>query len=282
MTPSRAGKLSYFFLCAVPILTILFAFVTGHISYRIYVPVWLLVVVLMLLAVRSVSAGAFRSANKEKRYLAMAGGLQVLPICFLAILFGLGPPPGSREEWVATAVEQKVRFDALLAGGVCMALGLSLLKVVLVERGEKMFAQLGHTAVLIALPVFLIVTAFWHSFALEAYKIRIQNGSSKNLELFTAAMLQIWIITICEVLLTYLAIAMYARSLQLAGLFRRTGGLAYIIFSSAAILSILCYPLYPGSEPFSGFPYYPFMIPAIPIMLSYYMGVNIIKHAGKV
>lgn len=273
-------RLGYIYLCCIPILTIFFAFVTGHISYKLYVPIWLLNFVLMGMAVGFLGANAFTGYDREKRQLLAAGCLLVLPICFLAILFGMGPPPDTREEWVATAVEQKIRFDILLAGGIFVALGLSLTKLILNERGEKLYAQLGHTAILIAIPVFLIVTSFWHSFALHAYKVRLESNTKQPQEWFAAMAQQIWILTICEILLTYFAIAMFARSLMLTQIFKRTPAFVYILFCTIAIISVLCFPLYPGSAPFSGFPYYPFMIPAIPIIICYYIGVNLIRYAG--
>ncbi len=192
----------------------------------------------------------------------------------------MGQPPDTREEWVATAVEQKTRFDILLAGGIFVALGLSLIKPILNERGEKLYAQLGYTAILIAIPVFLIVTSFWHSFALHAYKVRLESNTQQPQAWFAAMAQQIWILTICEILLTYFAIAMFARSLMLTRVFKRTPAFLYILFCTIAILSVLCFPLYPGSAPFSGFPYYPFMIPAVPIIICYYIGVNLIRYAG--
>ncbi|HVU97961.1 MAG TPA: hypothetical protein VHE34_22210 [Puia sp.] len=278
--PSFAHRLSYVYLCLVPIVTFVLAFVTGHISYRIYVPVWILNLIVMFLALRVLSAGAFRG-EPESRHLAVAGCLLVLPAGILAILFGIGPPPETREEWVATTLEQKIRFDALLAAGIIMVLGWSLIKRWLDDRGEKVYSSLGHTALLIALPLFLVVTSYWHSFALEAYKVRIQSGTPKSIDWFIAASLQVWVITICEIALTYFAIAMFASALKKLRVFSRPAAVAYIAISLVALVAVLGYPLYPGSAPFSGFPYYPFMIPAVPIMLCYYIGFNLVRLAGR-
>jgi hypothetical protein len=275
-------SLSYVYLCSIPVLTFVFAFTTGHISPRLYIPIWLLNFCIMALAAWTLGAKAFRSAKKEKRYLILGGCLLILPIALLSILFGMGAPPDTIREWVDTATEQKVRFDILLVDGILVALGLSLIKLFLQEEGEKLFTQLGFTAVLIAIPLFFINTSFWHSFALQSYKIKIAgNAPEKPLEWFTPAFQQIWIITIGQVLLTYFSAAMFAGSLRQTGIFRRAPALIYIVFSVIAILAILLFPLYPGATAFSGFPYYPFMIPAVPIMLFYYVGVNLLKVAGK-
>ena len=276
MTPIKS--ISYIYLCSIPVLTLILAFQLDHISYKLYVPIWLLNFCLMAVATWVLGANAIKSPEKEKRYLAYGAGLLILPICFLSILFGMGAPPDSIQKWVDTATEQKVRFDILLADGIFIALGLSILRLVLQEKGEKLYTQLGYTAIVIAIPLFFVNTSFWHSFAIQSYKIKIANGApNKPLEWFTPAALQIWIITIGQVLLTYFSVAMFARSLRQVRIFRRIPAVIYIVFSAIAIVSILLFPLYPGATAFSGFPYYPFMIPAVPMMLSYYMGVNLLK-----
>ena len=276
MTPIKS--ISYIYLCSIPVLTLILAFQLDHISYKLYVPIWLLNFCLMAVATWVLGANTIKSPEKEKRYLAYGAGLLILPICFLSILFGMGAPPDSIQKWVDTATEQKVRFDILLADGIFIALGLSILRLVLQEKGEKLYTQLGYTAIVIAIPLFFVNTSFWHSFAIQSYKIKIANGApNKPLEWFTPAALQIWIITIGQVLLTYFSVAMFARSLWQVKIFRRIPAVIYIVFSAIAIVSILLFPLYPGATAFSGFPYYPFMIPAVPMMLSYYMGVNLLK-----
>jgi hypothetical protein len=275
----RAKTFGYIYLCCIPVLTFILVFALGHISYKVYIPIWLLNFCIMAWAVRALGAGAFRAVEKEKRYLAYGSCLLILTVGLLSILFGMGAPPDTRQGWVDTATEQKVRFDILLADGILVALGLSLIKLVLQEKGEKLYTQLGYTAIIIAIPLFFINTSFWHSFALQSFKIKIANGAaSKPQEWYTPAALQIWIITIGQVLLTYFSVAMFACSLRQTKIFRRVPAVIYITFSVVAIVSILLFPLYPGATAFSGFPYYPFMIPAVPIMLCYYMGVNVLRN----
>jgi len=275
-------SLSYIYLCSIPVLTFVFAFTTGHISPRLYIPIWLLNFCIMALATWTLGAKAFRSAPKEKSRLIYGGCLLILPVALLSILFGMGAPPDSIRGWVETATEQKVRFDILLVDGILVALGLSLIKLVLQQEGEQLFTQLGFTAVLIAIPLFFINTSFWHSFALQTYKIKIANSSPERpLEWFAPAAQQIWIITIGQVLLTYFSAAMFAGSLRQTRIFRRAPAYIYIVFSVIAILAILLFPLYPGATAFSGFPYYPFMIPAVPIIVFYYIGVNLLKCASE-
>jgi len=276
-------SISYIYLCGVPVLTFILAFQLGHISYKVYVPIWLVNIALMLAAAWILGAKGTKSTEKEKRYLAFGACLLILPVCMLSILFGMGAPPGSIQGWVDTATEQKARFDILLADGILVALGLSLVKLVLNEKGEKFYAQLGYTAIVIAIPLFFINTSFWHSFAIQTYKIRIARGApGKPLEWFAPAMQQIWVITIGQVLLTYFSAAMFAGALLRAGIFKKAAAAIYIAFSIVAMLSILLFTMYPGATAFSGFPYYPFMIPAVPIMLFYYIGVNLLRTCREV
>ena len=278
MTSTRL--VSYIYLCCVPVLTFIFAFQLGHVSYKIYVPIWLLNLCIMAAAAWVLGANAIKSTEKEKRYLAYGAGLLILPTCLLSILFGMGAPPDTMQQWVDTATEQKVRFDIIMAGGILVALGLSVLRLVLQEKGEKLYTQLGYTAIVIAIPLFFVNTSFWHSFALESFKVKIASGSPhKSLEWYHPAAQHIWIITIGQVLLTYFSVAMFAGALRHVRIFRKAPAMIYIVFSLIAIVSILLFPLYPDAAAFSGFPYYPFMIPAVPIMLCYYVGVNLLaKH----
>ncbi len=62
-------RLGYIYLCCIPILTIFLAFVTGHISYKLYVPIWSLNFVLMSMAVGFLGANAFTgSIGKNASY----------------------------------------------------------------------------------------------------------------------------------------------------------------------------------------------------------------------
>jgi hypothetical protein len=278
-----AKTFGYIYLCCIPVLTFILAFGLGHVPYDVYVPIWLLNFCIMAWAVRVLGAGAFRAVEKEKRYLAYGSSLLILTFGLLSILFGIGAPPDTIQGWVNTATEQKVRFDILLADGILMALGLSLFKVVLEEKGEKLYTQLGYTAIIIAIPLFFINTSFWHSFAIQSFKIKIASGAlNKPQDWYSPAAQQTWIITIGQVLLTYFAVAMFACSLRQTKVFRRVPAVIYVTFSVVAIVSILLFPLYPGAAAFSGFPYYPFMIPAVPIMLCYYMGVNVLRNISAV
>ncbi len=116
----------------------------------------------------------------------------------------------------------------------------------------------------------------------ETYKIKLASGSGKTPDWFLPAINQIWILSVVEVSLTYFTIIAFAAALKSANWFRKIPSRIYIIISILAIVCILLQPLYSGSVVFSGFPYYPFMIPAIPFFLIYFIGVNLLRKVGTI
>lgn len=92
---------------------------------------------------------------------------------------------------------------------------------------------------------------------------------------------QFMLISVIEVSLTYFATAAFAASLKSAQWFRKGASRVYIIISLLAFLSVALYGLYPETISAAGFPFYPFMIPAIPFTMPYYIGINLLRRAGN-
>ncbi len=66
-------QLSQIYLSAVPILTIVLGLGIGYISYKIYLPVWLLNVVLIIASMKSLAVHKYSTEdNTGKRYQAHA------------------------------------------------------------------------------------------------------------------------------------------------------------------------------------------------------------------
>lgn len=273
----NAGQL---YLSLVPFVATFLAFTSGHISYKIYLPIWAVNVCLMIVSAWYVGAFVIRNNNPEKKHLALVGCLLLAPTLMTSIFGGMGTPPGTIKEWVLTATEQQVRFSILIISGILIGFGFILLKEKLNQTTGNFYAQFGFAAIIIAMPIMIFNMSFWHSFALEAYKIKINSPSGKSPEWFTPFINQVWVLSIVEVSLTYFAIIAFSAALKSANLFRKTASYIYITISALAIVCILLYPLYPDSTIFSGFPYYPFMIPAIPFFLIYFMGINLLKNVG--
>ena len=269
------------YLSLVPILTTIFAFVTGHISYKIYLPIWIINVCLMIIAAWILGAHVIRNHDHEKKHLAVIGCFLITPGLLVSIFFGMGAPPETPAEWVATATEQQVRFSILIICATLIGFGLGLLREKLKTTGENFYSQLGFTAIMMAIPLFVIVTTFWHSFALESYRIQMASASEKIPEWYLPIRKQVWVISMVEVVLIYLATAAFAASLKSAGWFRKTPSRIYIVISLFAIIIILLYPIYPVSVTSAGFPYIPFMIPGVTFFMLYFIGINLLRRAGN-
>src|ERR1041384_3153446 len=100
-------KVSQIYLSIVPILTFIFAFVTGYISYKIYLPIWIINVCLMVTASWILGLHVVRNHDVEKNHLAIAAFFLIVPWILVSIFFGLGPPPQTPAGWAATATEQE-------------------------------------------------------------------------------------------------------------------------------------------------------------------------------
>ncbi|WP_157618271.1 hypothetical protein [Spirosoma spitsbergense] len=113
----------------------LLAFTIGHTSYTIYLPIWMIHVCLMLLAAWVLSSKALPSQDEDTKQLVICAYLFVIPWVFIALFGGMGPPPATAEGWVATAIEQQVRYAILLGSGVFFTLGFALLRNQLKRTG---------------------------------------------------------------------------------------------------------------------------------------------------
>lgn len=273
----NAGQI---YLTLVPFVATILAFATGHVSYKIYLPLWIINICLMIIAAWFLGAHVIKNNDTEKRHLAIVGCLLLAPTLLTSIFGGMGAPPDTINEWVASATEQQVRFSFLIISGILICFGLILLREKLKGTPGNFYAQLGFAAILIVLPILIFNMSFWHSFALETYKIKINSVPEKFPEWFKPIVNQVWVLSVVEVSLTYLAIAAFVAALKSARWFHKVPSCIYIIISLLAIVCILLYPLYPGSTVFSGFPYYPFMIPAIPFFLIYFIGINLLRKVG--
>lgn len=267
------------YLSLVPAAVTFFAFVTGHISPVIYLPIWGLNAILMIIAAWVLGANAINKNDLEKKHLALVACLLLFPTLLFSVFFGMGAPPDTVKGWVDTAAEQQARFTILIIGGIIIAFGLILLREILKRTQGDFYAHLGLAAILIAMPLFLFNMSFWHSFALETYKIKLA-APEKPLDWSIPPRSLVWALSMIEVSLIYIAIAAFAAALKSAGWFREIPSRIYITISIIAIVSILLYPLFPFSSAFSGFPYYPFMIPAIPFFVIYFMGINLLKRVN--
>ncbi|HTL08404.1 MAG TPA: hypothetical protein VL307_09120, partial [Chitinophagaceae bacterium] len=147
-TPAR--NISQLWLTLVPILTVAFGLGVGYISYKIYLPVWLLNVVLMLAAMWRLGVFSYRQQNEEQQRVIIGAVLCILPTLLTSMFFGLGAPPyESAAAWVASATEQRVRYYFLLGAGLLMTFGFVVLCKQLRIAGEDFYSSLALMAMAI-------------------------------------------------------------------------------------------------------------------------------------
>lgn len=269
-------KTSRIYLLLVPLLVVIFGFGIGKISYTFYLPIWLINVILMVMA--SWILGLHVITKKtEKTYLAAGAFFLIAPWILVSMFFGLGPPPETATGWVATATEQQVRYSMLTVAGVFITLGFTLLKEKLKNEGETYFSLLGFIAIIIAIPLFILDMLFWGFSLTESFKILVSANTEKLPEWFKPLSVLFGMISLVEVALTYLAITFFAISMNRVGWLGKTSSNVYILISLFAFILIVLSAFLP--EPFvtAGFAV---SIPAIPFLMPYFMGINLLRRAG--
>ena len=271
-------KIAYLYLSIVPFLTAALGFGVGHISYKIYLPVWIINVILMLASAWVLGLHFIRKADKEKKQHAFTGFALMIPWILLSVLFGFGALPETISAWVASATEQQIRYSILVIAGVFIALGFALLKEKLATTEGGFYATMGFTAVMIAIPLFIINMIFWGFYLTEFFTILTKEGLEKMPEWSAPVRKLFSLLSVAEVALTYMAIAAFALALKAAGWFRKTPVWIYISVSVFAFLVIILSVFSP--EPFitAGFAV---SIPAIPFIMPYFMGINLLKRLQK-
>jgi hypothetical protein len=268
--------ISRIYLILIPFLAVAIGFGVGHSSYKIYIPLWLLNCCLMAAAIWVVSGGVMSGQDPDKKDLAFTGLFMVLPWAFFAIFAGMGPPPSTAAGWVAAATEQQMRYYILILGGVLLAVGSALLK----QRLKNVYSVIGHTVLMIAIPLFIINMAFWGNYLVEAFRGFVALGApAKRPDWFAPVRELFYSISVIELALIYLATAAFAVSLRAARLLSPGGCKVYIIMSLLmCVLNMLPPSL---GEPFETASFL-VSVPAIPFIMPYLMGVHLLWRSGMI
>lgn len=269
-------KLSLVYLCLVPLVVMAIAFGVGHISYKTYLPVWIVNACFMITAVWNLGARNFSSDNRETKHQVVTALMLFMPWLLFSVFAGMGPPPPTLAGWIDSAVEQQIRYTILIAGGILLALGSALLKVKLQATGENLYSVMASAAISLAMPLFIINMAFWGYYLTDAFRVFIQSGTSKRPDLHGPIKSLFYVISIAEVLLMYLGTVFFAVSLKVTGLFNPVACRYYIIFGLIGMVLVLLPSYWP--EPF-GTAGFLVAIPAIPFIMPYLIGIHLLKHA---
>lgn len=251
-------------------MTTALAFIIGRVDHGIYIPVWLLNVLLMALATRTLSTAYKLLSARHALFF-------IFPWMLFSIFGGMGPPPETAAAWASLANEQIVRYSFLIAGGISMGIGFHHLGIRLKNTPGRKYAQRSNVLMKIAIPLFVLNMAYWGYFLTSTFvKYAAKDATAKPAwlmpldDIFT-------IIRMTEVALIYAATAALSYALRLTGSLSKAGSLLYILFSClGALLNLL-----PGtlSGPLAIANYLSY-IPAITLLMPYLMAVNLLNKSG--
>lgn len=271
-------NLSRVYLTLVPVLTVVLGLGIGYSSYRIYLPVWLMNVGLMVLATWNLGAPVFKTADRVKKYMLAGALFFIVPTMLSSLFAGLGAPPyESPKLWVASASEQLIRYYFLLAMGVSIAFGYALLRELLKKTPGNFYALLGFMAIQIAIPVYLIDMSFWGFYLTKLYRLLVASSLDKTPDWVIPLRSQFFYINMMVAALVYLATAGFAQALKKAGWFSAAACQIYIIISLLFFVLDVLPPTLP--EPFATLNFV-VSIPAVPFMIPYFIGVNLLRKLG--
>lgn len=277
MTNRQAS--SRFYLTLVPFLAAAIALSLGHSKPQLYLPIWLAHTVLMASAVWHLGKDCFTNPNPEQRQLGTISLSVIIPWIGFTSFAGMGPPPTSIPEWVATATEQRLRYALLIAGGILITIGFTLLANKLRQQGEKHYWLLGLLGIGIALPLFIANMAYWGGFLVESFTNFSAASITKRPDWYLAMRALFNWISGVEVALFYLATAAFAHALQSVGWFKPRACLLYKLFSLVgALLSILPSISFEPIEIAT----YLVSIPAFPFILPYLMALNLLNLSNRI
>ncbi|MBO0950362.1 hypothetical protein [Fibrella forsythiae] len=271
--------LSRLYLTLVPFLAAAIALGLGHSKPQLYLPIWLANVALMAIAIWVMGKNCFTNPDPDQRQLGSIALLVITPWIGFTVFAGMGPPPTSIPEWVNTASEQQIRYALLIAGGILITAGLTLLANKLRQSGEKQYWLLGVLALGIALPLFIANMAYWGSFLGESFTNFSAASIAKRPDWYLSVRALFSWISGVEVALLYLATAAFGLALQAASWFKSKACRFYVLFSLVgSLLSVL-----PSSsfEPIV-IATYLVSIPAFPFIMPYLMALNLLNLANRI
>jgi len=258
----RAGVV---YLMSVPFLTMLLGFGVGHVDPRWYLSGWLINTLMMI----TILYPLVKYQPSANQFCTLAALLLIVPWVIFPVFGGMGRPPQNIRRWLELAGEQHARYNLLILGSTLAYLGTALLYHWLRNK-EKLFTTLGMGLMTLSIPMFVINMAYWGSFLTEAFR---HFKTANRPDWYTAFQELFLLINTVEVSMIYIATAMFALALGKTGYFKAAATRAYVIISLCAALVNLFPPSAP--EPFATMSYL-VCVPAIPFVMFYLMGVNLL------
>lgn len=273
---SLARRLSQIFLWLVPLLPFLkLAYRPG--GLKLYALAGAAQVLLMAVAIWILAADAIESSATDRHALLLPGVFLVACWASAAVAANMGPPPHAAV-WVTTRADQHMRYVALLLAGLLAWAGFGLLTAKLREAGERVFSVLGVSFATISTAIFTLFTLA----ALTVYDLgAAQEASSGNApEWWPAlyALFRSWVVLFA--VLTYLTASLYAMALGNVGLLGKFGRVLFFVIgmTAAALAFIVGAGFFGPRTPGQGL--FVLLVPAVPFILPYLLGVNLVRRAG--
>lgn len=272
-------NISQVYLTLVPILASAIGLGIGYVSYKIYLPVWIINVCLMVTATWILSIPVMRTGDIEKKHIVACASLLIVPWMFISMIAGLGAPPfGKPAIWLASITEQEIRYIILIIAAILYAFGFAILREKLKPTKGNLYSLLGSTAIQIAIPLFLIDMIFLSYYVEEMYRIMVKSSLEKMPEWALPMANQSRYIPIIEDSLIYIATAAFAASLKAAGWLKPTACNVYIMMSLLGVLLNMLPSSVP--EPLATISFIA-TIPAALFLMPYLVGINLLRRAGN-
>lgn len=269
--------LSQVYLTLVPILTVILGLGVGYVSYKIYLPIWLANVSLMILSMWTLGAHVVKRGDTNKKHLVACAAFFIIPTLLTSMFAGLGAPPyESPKLWVASVTEQRVRYYFLLVAGLFIAFGFALLRQKLKKEGENFYSIIGDTIIKIAVPVFLISMSFWGFYLTRLYQQMVTSNIEKTPDWVLPLRTQFYYVDVIACGLFYLGTAAFVMASKHIGLFKTKACNVYLVLSLLFFLLDVLPPTLP--EPFATLNFI-VSIPAVPFFFPYFIGINLLRKA---
>ncbi len=270
--------LSRFYLTLIPFAAAAVALGIGHSKPQLYLPIWLANALLMVLAIWRLGVNCFTSPDSHQRQLGSIALLVIMPWIGFTVFAGMGPPPTTIAQWVATATEQQIRYALLIVGGLLITVGLALLADKLRQGGQQPYGLLVLLMMGMAVPLFIANMAYWGSFLVESFAHFSAGSVATRPDWYLAMRALFSWISAVEVALFYLATAALGSGLQSAGWLTSGACRIYSCLSLAgALLSVL--PTF-SLEPLTTVSYL-VSIPAVPFIMPYLIALNLLNVANR-
>ncbi len=263
-------RVSYWFLCTVPVLT------TGLISVRALrvPPVDTVVGVLVGLAIASalwvLGAHSVRDADRASARTAWTSALFAVPSLLTGALWiGLGIPAE------ATAAENLMRYEVLLTAAIGITCAFVLLADALADASDPVIARVGLGLSSLAGAAYVV----WTSAQVGTFVLTLRDGHRSAAVAELNDVLDALLFAASA--LTYLATASFAQALRHTGWLAPRPAAAYVVLSLLAV-SALCARGVAFPDPLVGPPWYTRIgfvvgIPAVPWVLPFLLGVVLLR-----